>query len=174
MKSSGRYPHLRILNDVMDDILIRKMRLMPSVATVLRIQSVIRGFLGRKVAGKLKDLRGQLFMNRRKNYYAREIQRHVRGFLTRRNVLDSRGRARFITGSIQETEKMKLLLEERYRLNLAESSAAEAWRIRELTSQKASRSHHLVSTRSIPGVCSAAIEAIIRKECSASCLVLLS
>lgn len=156
-----------IVEEVIRHVLVNRLRCKPSLRSILLIQAYIRGWRGRKEARKLRAGEAACFELRCRIYYVREIQRHVRGFLTRRNVLNSASRRRFVSDSVAANAEMKLLLEERYKANVAACRTEEEHRSRAKLEALASRSHHLISTGSIPGVYSSSdgffVETLIRK-----------
>ena len=166
-----------IVEDVIRNVLVKRLRCKPSLSGILLIQSFIRGWRGRKEARKLRAGEASCFVMWRRIYYVREIQRHVRGFLTRRNVFNSAMRRRFVSESVTANAEMKLLLAERHKVNLAAYRTEEEHRSRAKLEAMALRSHHLISTGSIPGVFSCSggsfVETLIRKLSMYICILVL-
>ena len=141
-----------IVSETIDKVLSQRLRLMPSGATALMIQSSFRAWQARKLARKLRDTNLINARNCQINSYATEIQRHIRGFLSRRNVVNFFERRRFISDVLRGNQEMDLLLKERRRVNVAIAGAVAESRARRSIEAFASRSHHLVSTKAVRGV----------------------
>ena len=126
---------------------------MSELSTAARhIQRNFRGWKGRKAASCLRREREEMFQAYILSYYTTVIQRHVRGWISRKHLLNHRRRSKFLSevARANDLTRRNLLMQgqaniDRYQLQAR--SSADKRRV-----SLAKNQHHLVSTKTIPGV----------------------
>ena len=139
------------------------------------IQKSFRGYLVRKSLGTLRDAaiviqscyrmyRGQLRaeekkresdrLQRRRYFHlaAVEIQRHWRGYSSRKNVHDFYARAGYIAKVMQRTEELRAASERLAKDIMRQQEEAEREQQQRIYDARLRSLHHLLSTKSMPGV----------------------
>ena len=120
--------------------------------SLCRIQSRFRGYLVRRLLPFVRLQVFQAIQAYEFGAHATTIQRYIRGILVRQKVLDCRKRREFIKTVRQANQRMRIMLDAQKGLN--EVMQTERERIEELETIKKTvkMQHHLLSTRSCPGV----------------------
>ncbi len=117
-----------------------------------KIQRTFRGFMARKLALCLRVERHEALKRHRHNQVAKTIQRYFRGHCTRTNVLDFAEWKRSVLHAMEASNAVRRQSE----IYAAEMEAARKLATVQAACARAMRvyrsKHHLISTKSIPGV----------------------
>lgn len=118
----------------------------------IQIESIFRGYLGRRVARCQADERDDYEGSAGLHFFAMLCQRSFRGYYSRRYTHDFAARKAYIQSVVEKGEQLRQQLNEQYERQLVEEQfKAERKRCDEF--KKVTRNlHHLVSTHSIPGI----------------------
>ncbi|CAE7349471.1 SPATA17 [Symbiodinium pilosum] len=122
------------------------------VGATLMIQRAVRGWSGRRKARSLRFQRLRHLQNLFFKQSAVVIQRFFRGWWSRRHLHDFQGRKRYIGRCAQRGEWTHTYLAHEHRERLALAKMEEEQQMRREFRAVAGEIHHLVSTKSVPGV----------------------
>jgi len=118
----------------------------------LDIQKFFKGFLARaQHMQSVKDLSNDMNMQFYE-YHFTIIQKHWRGFNTRRNKLDYQERKKYLQKIKQKNEETLIKVQEYSRAVQYDLERKKEEQHRKNFNDVASHLHHLVSTKAIPGV----------------------
>jgi hypothetical protein len=116
-------------------------------AQCLLIQRCYRGHVGRERARRRRE---DLDRDLRERYFARaatDIQRHWRGFHSRKHLLDFRQRRAFLQAVARQNRRVRLEAQSELENSLLRLATAEEAREEATTRHTLSRMHHMLSTR---------------------------
>ena len=122
------------------------------VGATLTIQRAVRGWSGRRRARTLRFQRQRQLQNYFFHQSAMVIQRFFRGWWSRRHLHDFQGRKRYVQTCAQRGEWTQAYLAHEHRERLIMAKMEEEQQMRQEFCTVAGEIHHLVSTKSIPGV----------------------
>ncbi|CAE7811958.1 SPATA17 [Symbiodinium sp. CCMP2592] len=122
------------------------------VGATLMIQRAVRGWSGRRRARTLRFQRLRQLQNQFFHQSAVVIQRFFRGWWSRRHLHDFQGRKRYVERCAQRGQWTHVYLAHDHRERLALAKMEEEQQMRQEFRAVAGEIHHLVSTKSIPGV----------------------
>ncbi|CAE7343042.1 SPATA17 [Symbiodinium natans] len=122
------------------------------VAATLTVQRVARGWSGRRRARLLRFQRLTRLQNHFFYQSAVVIQRFFRGWSSRKHLHDYHGRKRYMEKCAQRGEWTQAYLAQEHQQSLTRGKMEEEEQMRQEIRNVAGEIHHLVSTKSIPGV----------------------
>lgn len=122
------------------------------VRGALRIERIVRGWLGREKAKALREERARQLNMVFLSHCAAVIQKYFRGWSSRRNLHDYYGRKLYLETVAKRGAWTTEYLEREYQQKLQEAKAEEERAMRKEFDALAGELHHLVSTQTIPGV----------------------
>lgn len=120
-------------------------------AAIIRIQSLIRGFIARRRSARFMSMVEFDCESRSRQYHAVVIQRHVRGFLSRRihNLIRRRRTLSILTSTNDAT---RCYLRNLAQVNRESQQSLNTEHSRDRLMARANSQHHLLSTQSLSGV----------------------
>lgn len=121
-------------------------------SAVRHIQCICRGTLARRWVKSLKASRDRRLHNIFFHHCAATIQKVFRGGWSRKHLHDYYGRKRYLHKVEQRGEWTKEYLKNEHQAKLAQAKLEEEKKMREEFDALAGELHHLVSTKTIPGV----------------------
>lgn len=122
------------------------------VGSTLLIQRAVRGWSGRRRARTLRFQRQRLLQSQFFHQSAVVIQRTFRGWWSRRHLHDFNGRKRYVQKCAKRGEWTTTYLNHEHQEKLAVAKMEEEEHMRHEFCLVAGDIHHLVSTKSIPGI----------------------
>ncbi|CAJ1354795.1 unnamed protein product [Effrenium voratum] len=122
------------------------------VAAAQLIQRMVRGCLGRRRAQAVNLQRNNWLRQHFFHHCARTIQKRFRGYRSRSCIHDFYGRKLYLEKVEKRGEWTKDYLAAEHKEKLAAAKVSEELKVREEFQHLAGDLHHLMSTRTIPGV----------------------
>ncbi|CAL1152828.1 unnamed protein product [Cladocopium goreaui] len=122
------------------------------VGSTLLIQRAVRGWSGRRRSWILRFQRQRQFQAQFFHQAAVVMQRTFRGWWSRRHLHDFGGRKRYVQKLAKRGEWTTTYLDHEHQEKLAVAKMEEEERMRQEFCHVAGEIHHLVSTKSIPGI----------------------
>lgn len=122
------------------------------VGSTLLIQRAVRGWSGRRRSRILRFQLQRRFQTQFFHQAAVVMQRTFRGWWSRRHLHDFGGRKRYVQKMAKRGEWTTTYLDHEHQEKLAVAKMEEEERMRQEFCNVAGEIHHLVSTKSIPGI----------------------
>lgn len=122
------------------------------IGAALLVQRVARGWIARSRTKSIRILRNQQLTSRFFMHCAAVIQKFFRGWWSRKHLHDYHGRKKYLHTIEKRGDWTSEYLAEEHKEKLAVAKMEEEEKMRQEFNNLAGELHHLVSTKTIPGV----------------------